>query len=299
MISLLHAAVDRGITFFDTAEMYGPFTNELLLGKALSPIREKVVIATKFGFNLDPDGSSGWNGLNSRPEHIKSIPKRKRNKTMTQTPTEVVRQFLASTTNPTIVKSLVAEDATYVSLNYDNPDLKKIMPWTGTGKGPQAFIDTFTRVSQFWQILAFSPEELFGAGENVAVFGRFTYKSKTQGKTVESPFSILSRVHDGKIVYFQFMEDTFATAASFKSGGNSTFHSDPKERRSRFDRDRIITRQKRKEPRARKIWLCTHCLGDSIHLFADRFARCLLKRVYRYDVGVSSKAHSGDASLCD
>jgi hypothetical protein len=146
---------------------------------------------------------------------------------MTQTPTEVVTQFLASTTNPTIVKSLVAEDATYVSLNYDNPDLKKIMPWTGTGKGPQAFIDTFTRVSQFWQILAFSPEELFGAGEHVAVFGRFTYKSKTQGRTVESPFSILSRVHDGKIVYFQFMEDTFATAASFKSGGSSIFHSDP------------------------------------------------------------------------
>jgi hypothetical protein len=58
---------------------------------------------------------------------------------MIQTPTEVVRQFLASTTNPTIVKSLVAEDATYVSLNYDNPDLKKIMPWTGTGKGPQGF----------------------------------------------------------------------------------------------------------------------------------------------------------------
>jgi aryl-alcohol dehydrogenase-like predicted oxidoreductase len=73
MISLLHAAVDRGITFFDTAEMYGPFTNELLLGKALSPIREKVVIATKFGFNLNPDGSSGWNGLNSRPEHIKEV----------------------------------------------------------------------------------------------------------------------------------------------------------------------------------------------------------------------------------
>ena len=146
---------------------------------------------------------------------------------MVQTPTEVVRQFLANTTNPTIVESLVADDATYVPLNYDNPDLKKIMPWAGTSKGPQAFIDTFARVGRFWQILAFSPEELFGAGENVAVFGRFTYKSRTQGKTVESPFSILSRVRDGKIVYFQFMEDTFATAASFKSGGSSTFLSDP------------------------------------------------------------------------
>ena len=146
---------------------------------------------------------------------------------MAQTPTEVVRQFLANTTNPTTIKSLVAEDATYVSLNYDNPDLKKIMPWAGTGKGPQAFIDTFARVGQFWEILAFSPEEVFGAGENVAVFGRFTYRSKTQGKTVESLFSILSRVRDGRITYFQFMEDTFATAASFKSGGSSRFRSDP------------------------------------------------------------------------
>src|SRR5580698_7505507 len=73
MISLMHAAVDRGITFFDTAEVYGPHTNEVLLGKALSPIREKVVIATKFGFNLNLDGSPGWQGLNSRPERIKQV----------------------------------------------------------------------------------------------------------------------------------------------------------------------------------------------------------------------------------
>ncbi len=71
MIALIRAAVDRGITFFDTAEVYGPFTNEELLGEALSPIRDKVVISTKFGFNLNPDGSPGWQGLNSRPEHIK------------------------------------------------------------------------------------------------------------------------------------------------------------------------------------------------------------------------------------
>jgi aryl-alcohol dehydrogenase-like predicted oxidoreductase len=73
MISLMHAAVDQGITFFDTAEVYGPFTNEVLVGKALSPIRDKVIIATKFGFNLNPDGSPGWQGLNSRPEHIKQV----------------------------------------------------------------------------------------------------------------------------------------------------------------------------------------------------------------------------------
>lgn len=73
MIELMHKAIDLGVTFFDTAEVYGPYTNETLVGKALSPIRDKVVIATKFGFNLNPDGSPGWQGLNSRPERIKAV----------------------------------------------------------------------------------------------------------------------------------------------------------------------------------------------------------------------------------
>src|SRR6266566_3579639 len=75
MTSLLRAAVERGITFFDTAEVYGPFLNEELVGEALAPFRERVVIATKFGFdlnpNFDPRGMKGLPGLNSRPEHIK------------------------------------------------------------------------------------------------------------------------------------------------------------------------------------------------------------------------------------
>jgi len=73
MISFLHAAVDRGITFFDTAEVYGPCTNEELVGEALFPYRGEVVIATKFGFQLNPDGSPGFTGLNSRPERIKQV----------------------------------------------------------------------------------------------------------------------------------------------------------------------------------------------------------------------------------
>ena len=73
MIALLRAAVERGVTFFDTAEVYGPFTNEELVGEALEPFRGKVVIATKFGFNLNPDGSPGWQGLNSRPERIRQV----------------------------------------------------------------------------------------------------------------------------------------------------------------------------------------------------------------------------------
>jgi aryl-alcohol dehydrogenase-like predicted oxidoreductase len=75
MIDLLRSAVERGVTFFDTAEVYGPFTNEELVGEALTPFRGQVVIATKFGFdlnpNLDPRGMKGPPGLNSRPEHIK------------------------------------------------------------------------------------------------------------------------------------------------------------------------------------------------------------------------------------
>ncbi len=73
MIALIRAAVDRGVTFFDTAEVYGPFTNENLLGEALEPVRNQVVIATKFGFNLHPDGSPGWQGVNSRPERIRQV----------------------------------------------------------------------------------------------------------------------------------------------------------------------------------------------------------------------------------
>src|SRR6266704_3768570 len=73
MISLLRAAVDRGVTFFDTAEVYGPFANEELLGEALSPFRGQVVIATKFGFKPAFHGESRWSELDSRPEHIKQV----------------------------------------------------------------------------------------------------------------------------------------------------------------------------------------------------------------------------------
>src|SRR5213082_219247 len=71
MIALIRAAVDRGVTFFDTAEVYGPFINEELVGEALAPVREKVVIATKFGFKFGPKGEQI--GLDSRPEHIKQV----------------------------------------------------------------------------------------------------------------------------------------------------------------------------------------------------------------------------------
>ncbi len=73
MISLLRAAVERGVTFFDTAEVYGPFANEELVGEGLAPFREQVVIATKFGFKPASTGDSRWSELDSRPEHVKEV----------------------------------------------------------------------------------------------------------------------------------------------------------------------------------------------------------------------------------
>ncbi len=73
MIAVIHAAVDRGVTFFDTAEVYGPYTNEELVGEALEPFKGRVVIATKFGFDLHPDGRPGWQGMSGRPERIRQV----------------------------------------------------------------------------------------------------------------------------------------------------------------------------------------------------------------------------------
>ncbi len=142
-------------------------------------------------------------------------------------PQDVVRQLLADPTNPDVVDALVAPDATYVSLSDDNPELKRIMPWAGTAKGPGAVLDAYRRVGRYWKNEGFAVEDVLETGGTVAVFGRFTYRSVTLGKAVTSPFAILARVAGGRIVFMQFMEDTFGTAATFRSGGTWTFHSDP------------------------------------------------------------------------
>lgn len=146
---------------------------------------------------------------------------------MSQTPSEVVQALLKEPTNLSIVSQLVAPDATYVSLNYENAELKKIMPWAGTAKGPQAVVDTYTRVGQYWESKDFQIEDIVESEGNVAVFGRFTYKSNTLGKIITSPFCILAKVRSGQIVYMQFMEDTFGTASTFRMTGAGSFHSDP------------------------------------------------------------------------
>jgi aryl-alcohol dehydrogenase-like predicted oxidoreductase len=97
MISVIRAAVERGVTFFDTAEVYGPFTNEELVGEALAPFRGKVVIATKFGFKLDPN-TGKQAGLDSRPEHIKEVAEA----SLKRLKTDVIDLFYQHRVDPTV-----------------------------------------------------------------------------------------------------------------------------------------------------------------------------------------------------
>lgn len=146
---------------------------------------------------------------------------------MSASPIEVVNQWLQNLLDPEVVNGLVAPDATYVSLNSDNPELRKIMPWTGTSKGPQAFLDNLGAMFTRWENQAFNVTTIFASDENVAVFGDFRYKSNSLGKVVSSPFSILVKVVDGKVTYLQFQEDTYATAASFRRNGTWTVQTEP------------------------------------------------------------------------
>jgi aryl-alcohol dehydrogenase-like predicted oxidoreductase len=104
MISLIRTAVERGVTFFDTAEVYGPFTNEELVGEALAPVRNQVVIATKFGFRPDPNGGPLWSGVDSRPEHIKEVA----NASLKRLKTDVIDLFYQHRVDPNVPMEDVA-----------------------------------------------------------------------------------------------------------------------------------------------------------------------------------------------
>jgi ketosteroid isomerase-like protein len=143
------------------------------------------------------------------------------------TPLEVVGEWLGGLLDPEVVNRLVAADATYVSLNTEDEELARIMPWTGTSHGPQAFLDNLGNMFTRWENQAFDVTDMFGSDENVAVFGTFRYKSHSLGKVVSSPFSILIKVVDGKVTYLQFLEDSYATAGSFRSSGSWTVQTEP------------------------------------------------------------------------
>ena len=146
---------------------------------------------------------------------------------MSADPIEVVGEWLKNLLDPEVVNRLVAPDATYVSLNTDDPELQKIMPWAGTSRGPQAFLDNLGTMFTRWENQAFNVTAMFASDENVAVFGDFRYKSHSLGRVASSPFSILVKVVDGKVTYLQFLEDSYATAASFRKNGSWTVQTEP------------------------------------------------------------------------
>lgn len=146
---------------------------------------------------------------------------------MPASPIEVVGRWLRNLLDPDVLSDVVAPEAIYVSLNSENPELARIMPWAGTSHGPQAFLDNLGRMFTRWNNQAFDVTTMFASDENVAVFGNFRYKSRSLGKVVTSPFSILVKVVDGKVTYVQFLEDSYATAASFRCGGSWTVQTEP------------------------------------------------------------------------
>ena len=141
--------------------------------------------------------------------------------------TAVLQEVLQNTTNLKVLRQLMMPDVTYVSLNFDNPELKKVMPWAGTHTGPQSLPTVFEAIQRFWKTLDFQVTDAIEQGSRVALFGSFTYKSNATGKEITSPFGLLARFEGDKVAYVQFLEDSYGTAGSFKTGGATRFHSDP------------------------------------------------------------------------
>jgi ketosteroid isomerase-like protein len=144
----------------------------------------------------------------------------------TTNPVELVGHWLQNLMDPDVVHRVVAEDATYVSLNTENEELKRILPWAGTSRGPQAFLDNLGAIFSRWENQGFNVTTMFGADENVAVFGDFRYRSNSLGKVVTSPFAILAKVVEGKVTHVQFLEDSYATARSFRKDGSWTVQTE-------------------------------------------------------------------------
>ncbi|EWY36083.1 hypothetical protein N825_29950 [Skermanella stibiiresistens SB22] len=139
----------------------------------------------------------------------------------------VLQKILSNPTDLDFVKQLTTENFTYVSLNYDNPELKQVMPWAGTTEGTEGLVQTFIDVNRYWTVNDFQIQDSFENEGAAAIFGTFTYTSSTLGKTVTSPFAVLARGANGKLSYVQFMEDTFATVRSFRESGEYHIKANP------------------------------------------------------------------------
>lgn len=145
----------------------------------------------------------------------------------TASPLAVLHTILSNATDLDFVKQYTTDDFIYVSLNYKNPDLKQIMPWAGTNEGTEGLVQTFIDVGRYWTVDDFRIQDSFENQDGAAIFGTFTYTSKVLGKAVTSPFAVLARGENGKLSYVQFMEDTFATARSFRNSGEYHIKANP------------------------------------------------------------------------
>jgi ketosteroid isomerase-like protein len=132
----------------------------------------------------------------------------------------LVRDFMQHFTDLASFDRYLAPDVEYISLNWENPELRRIMPWAGSHKGIAAFRECAQQIADSWDILRFDFERVMGEGDDVAAFGRFVYETKMLKQQTHSPFAIWAKVRDGKISFFQFLEDTYHTAASFRTRGN-------------------------------------------------------------------------------
>ena len=133
---------------------------------------------------------------------------------MTTSPTQVIQTLLASPLDLAVVKSVTTPDLIYVSLNENNPELKRYLPWTGTNKGPESIVRAFEGMGRVWETKAFEIRDVMEQGDKVALFGSFTYRGRESGQEITSLFSLLAKVRDGRIYYVQFLEDTFGTSGT-------------------------------------------------------------------------------------
>jgi ketosteroid isomerase-like protein len=133
---------------------------------------------------------------------------------------DVVNRFLSGFPRGTVADECIDPNLTYISLNHDNPELAQTMPWTGTHFGSAVLKKSVAQLLEVWDFHEFKVDTVFGEGEQVAVFDRFTYESKKVKRITKSPFAIYLKVKDGKIVHLQFFEDTYSTAASFRRSGH-------------------------------------------------------------------------------
>jgi uncharacterized protein len=149
------------------------------------------------------------------------------NPAASNSPLALLKAVLQNPTNLEHVRQYTADSFMYVSLNFDHPELKKIMPWAGTTAGTEGLVQTFKDVNSYWSTLAFELQDTFENADGAAAFGYFTYRSTVLGKTVTSPLSILARAKNGKLTFVQFMEDTFATVRSFREDGIYSIAANP------------------------------------------------------------------------